>query len=230
MVYRHGYNVIGPTMKSLRLLPRLCAALATAWVAGCNPPQPLNFSVQNVTASTTGIDADLKDVTVTPGAPNERTGSLPPAVANLTPTWKEATVEALARAAIFDDDSLRHVNLEVKVLKFDAPGLGFTFPTYTDARYTLVDRKTGDVLFSQIISGEGTTPMDYAFVGAIRARESINRSAQNNIGNFVEALEHSTLAKPRNAVPTSASSPPRYRSPGETRVSETDAKQGSASF
>ena len=168
-------------------------------VAACNPPQPLNFSVQNVQSSQTVIDADLRNITVTPAAPNERTGELPPAVAALTNTWKEATQEALGRAAVFNDSSPRHVNLEVKILKFDAPGVGITFPTDTDARYTLVDRSSGAPVFSKVISAEGTTPGDFAFVGAIRARESINRSAQNNIAAFIRELEASPSARLRTS-------------------------------
>jgi len=172
-------------------------------LAACNPPQPLNFSVQNVQASPVRLDADLRTITVTPAAPNERTGDLPPAVAGLTNTWKEATQEALSRAALFNDDSRRHVNLEVKLLKFAVPGMGVTFPTDTDASYTLVDRQDGAVLFRRIISAQGTTPMDFAFVGAIRARESINRSAQNNIALFLKALESSPIAAPRGSKPIS---------------------------
>ncbi len=143
------------------------------------------------------MDADLREVTVTPAAPTERTGALPPGVASVTNTWKEATQEALDRAAIFNDDSRRRVNLEVKILKFDAPPVGVTFPTFTDARYTLIDRASGEVIFSHIVSAEGSTPMDFAFLGAIRARESINRAAQNNIAAFVTALEASPIAMAR---------------------------------
>jgi hypothetical protein len=171
--------------------------------AACSPPQPLNFSVLNVQPSPTALDEDLRAVTVTPAAPNERTGELPPEVADVTNTWKEATQEALARAAIFRDDSHNHVNLEVKILKFDAPGAGITFPTDTDAKYTLIDRASGKVVFTQIISAQGTTPMGFAFIGAIRARESINRSAQNNIAAFIKALENAPSATSPTPAPTS---------------------------
>ena len=181
----------------LTFLLRITTLVCAGPLAACNPPQPLNFSVQNVQASPVSLDADLRVITVTPGAPNERTGDLPPAVAALTNTWKEATQEALARAAIFNDESRQHVNLEVKVLKFYTPPMGITFPTDTDASYTLVDRRTGSVIFTQVISAQGTTPMDFAFVGAIRARESINRSVQKNISAFIDALEHSPVTKSR---------------------------------
>ena len=178
-------------------LNRLFALACVGSLIACNPPQPLNFSVQNVQASPVSLDADLRGITVTPAAPNERTGDLPPAVAVLTNTWKEATQEALARAAIFSDEGRQRVNLEVKILKFYAPGMGITFPTDTDASYTLIDRRTGAVVFTQTISAQGTTPMDFAFIGAIRAQESINRSVQKNIAAFIDALEHSPIAKSR---------------------------------
>lgn len=192
-------------------MPRICPALchrtlpvlALTLLAACNPPQPLNFSVQNVRPSPVALDADLRAVTVTPAAPNERTGDLPPAVAALTNTWKEATQEALTRTAVFNDESRHHVGLEVKILKLAVPSMGVTFPTDTDARYTLIDRGTGAVIFSQVISAQGTTPGDFAFVGAIRARESINRSVQNNIAAFIDALEHSPLAVARIQQTTS---------------------------
>ena len=178
---------------------RYLVLAATLTVVACSPPQPLNFSVQGVQPSPTIIDADLRAITVSPAAPDERTGSLPPAVANLTSTWKEATEEALGRAAVFNDSSTRHVNLEVKILKFDAPSAGITFPTDTDARYTIVDRSNGGAVFSKVVSAQGTTPGDFAFVGAIRARESINRSAQNNIAAFIRELEASPTAKLRTS-------------------------------
>ena len=191
------------SMSNIRAVGRACAILLTGLVAACNPPQPLNFSVQNVSPSPTRVDADLRTITVTPAAPNERTGNLPPAVAMITNVWKEATQEALSRAALFNDDSRRHVNLEVKILKFDSPSMGITFPTDTDASYTLVDRQSGAVLFRKVISAQGTTPMDFAFVGAIRARESQNRSAQNNIETFLKALGADQVAAPRSAMPIS---------------------------
>ena len=36
--------------------------------------------------------------------------------------------------------------------------------------------------------------MDFSLIGAIRGRKSINRSAQNNIAAFINALEHSSGA------------------------------------
>jgi hypothetical protein len=152
-----------------------------------------------VQASPVVVNADLRGITVTPAAPNERVGALPPAVASITNTWKEATEEALARTAVFNDDSGRHVNLEIKILKLEAPPVGITFPTDTAASYTIVDRSSGVIVFSQVISTQGTTPMDFALIGVIRARESINRSVQNNIAGFIDALEHSSLTGPRGA-------------------------------
>ena len=174
---------------------RLLAVLAMiAPLAACTPPEPLDFSVQNVQPSPVRVDADLRAVTVTPAAPNERTGDLPPGVTGVTNIWKEATQEALARPANFNDDRSRHDNLEVKILKLSVPRSGLTFPTDTEARYTLVDRQSGSIIFSQVIAAQGTTPRDFALLGVIRRRESVNRSAQNNIAAFIEALQRSAVA------------------------------------
>ena len=101
--YRIG-TILTYMLKSISrppLVNGLVGFVAVALLAACSPPQPLNFSVQNVAVSPVGLDQDLGLVTVTPAAPDERTGDLPPAVADLTNTWKEATVEALTPSCHF---------------------------------------------------------------------------------------------------------------------------------
>ncbi len=48
-------------------------------------------------------------------------------------------------------------------------------------------------------------PAGYAFAGVIRARESINRSTQNNIALFLQALETVDVSKPM--FPSSQATP-----------------------
>jgi len=98
--------------------------------------------------------------------------------------------------AIFQDDASRKVNVSVKILKLEVPGAGFSMTTTTAARYEIMDRKTGDLIFSQDVSSSGVTPADYAFMGVARARESINRAVQNNITQFLQALETVDVNKP----------------------------------
>lgn len=84
----------------------------------------------------------------------------------------------------------------------DIPDFGAEMATESAARYELTDRKTGDLFYAQDIGSKGVVPWDYAFVGLIRARESINRSVQNNISQFLQALESIDITKPM--FPTSA--------------------------
>jgi hypothetical protein len=103
--------------------------------------------------------------------------------------WERAVVEALNKTSVFDDDSARKVNLFVKIQELDPPAGGFTMVTDTTAKYLLVNRKTGETLMEETISTKGIVPPGYAFVGVVRAKESINRAVQNNIQNFLQLLE-----------------------------------------
>ncbi len=68
--------------------------------------------------------------------------------------------------------------------------------TKSAARYEIIDRANGDIIFTQDINSEGVVPFDYAFIGMIRARESLNRSVQQNIAQFLQALETVDVSKP----------------------------------
>lgn len=158
---------------------------------------PLNFSVPNVGVSETRLDAELKSITVTLARPDEKTGQLPAEAQHEVPQmWQTALVEALNRMAIFNDNSTRKLSLSVKVLKIDVPEFGAGMTTETAARYEIIDRETGGIVYTQDISSNGVVPFDYAFVGAIRARESVSRSVQNNISQFLQALETVDLDRP----------------------------------
>ena len=110
--------------------------------------------------------------------------------------WNTALTESLNRMAIFQDDSTMKVNLSVKLLKLIVPSGGLSATTEAAARYEIMDRKTGDIIFTQDISSSGTTPSDYAFEWRARARESVNRAIQNNITQFLQALETVDVNKP----------------------------------
>jgi hypothetical protein len=110
--------------------------------------------------------------------------------------WQTALIEALNKMTIFQDDATKKVNVSVKILKLNPPGAGASMTTETAARYEITDRKTGDIIFTQDIASSGTTPFDHAFLGVTRARESINRAVQNNISQFLQALETVDVQKP----------------------------------
>ncbi|HBM7349398.1 TPA: UDP-N-acetylglucosamine acyltransferase [Klebsiella oxytoca] len=98
--------------------------------------------------------------------------------------------------AIFKDNSANTVSLNVKVLAIDIPSFGMAMTTKAVARYEVINRSNGDIIYTQDIESTGTVPASYAFVGVVRARESINRAVQNNITQFLQALESIELSRP----------------------------------
>ena len=173
------------------------AAITVFILTGCGSIPPLNFSVPNVGVSQKRIDAEMKSMTVTIARPDEKTGELPVGMEQMIPQlWQTALTEALNKMTIFQDDATKKVNVSVKILKLNTPGAGASMTTETAARYEISDRKTGDIIFTQDITSSGTTPLDYAFLGVARARESINRAVQNNITQFLQALETVDVQKP----------------------------------
>lgn len=186
------------------------AAIAAVVLSGCGTLPPLNFSVPNVGMTTHKVDAEMKSLTVTVARPDEKTGNLDLQYASIDVNgqgrgagdqmvpqmWQTALTEALNRMVIFQDDATKKINLSVKILKLDVPSAGVSFTTNTTARYEIMDRKTGDLIFSQDIASSGTTPADFAFLGLARMRESINRAVQNNITQFLQSLETVDVQKP----------------------------------
>ncbi len=157
---------------------------------GCaTPVVPINFSVPNVGLSKKKIDAEVKSLTVTVAPANEATGTQNINTAMVTPLWTSAMNEAFNKMAIFQDDAPMKVNVSVKILSFDPPSVGFSMTTKTSARYEIVDRKSGDIIHTQDVSSSHTTPADFAFNARIRINDSINHAVQDNIIQFLQALE-----------------------------------------
>lgn len=74
--------------------------------------------------------------------------------------------------------------------------MGASMTTTTAARYEIIDRKSGDIVYAQDIESSGTTPFDYSLLGIARIRESINRAVQNNITQFLQGLSTVDANKP----------------------------------
>lgn len=180
-------------MKRIKLYLFLVLTMA---LTGCQSVPPLNFSVPNVGVSHKKIDAELKAITVSLARPDEQKGEIQAGMEGIPPLWKSSLEESLNRMAIFQDDAAKKVSLSVKILAINIPSSGFSFTTKTIARYEIIDRKNGDVTYTQDVSAIGTVPAGYAFLGLTRARESINRSVQNNITQFLQALETIDASKP----------------------------------
>jgi hypothetical protein len=177
------------------------------FVSACGSVPPINFSVPNVGPSATKIHAEVKVITVTLARADEQTGPMPANAAPLAPYWKEALEEALDKMAIFQDDAPKKLSLSVKVLKIDLPSAGISMTTDTAAHYELIDRADGSVIYATDINASGTTPGDFAFQGLARARESLNRSVQNNILQFLQALQTTNINQPMLPAPSPAKQP-----------------------
>lgn len=64
------------------------------------------------------------------------------------------------------------------------------------AKYEIINRNDGSIIYTQDISSKGEVPFDHSLIGMTRARESINRAAQNNIKQFLQAIELVDVNKP----------------------------------
>ena len=157
---------------------------------------PVNFSAPNIGVSSTKLDAELKSLTVSVARPDEATGEIDPGIGVHTGLWKTSLEEAFNRMAIFKDDSPRKVSLAVKILKLGVPRFGAGMTTHASARYEIIDRSDGSIIFTTDISTTGDVPFDYAFAARVRLLESINRSVQNNIIQFLQVLETVDMDKP----------------------------------
>ncbi|MEB2870329.1 UDP-N-acetylglucosamine acyltransferase [Pseudomonas rhizosphaerae] len=167
----------------------LLAVLLATLLTGCVSAPPLNFSVQGVEPSKRKLDADLRAVSVSYAVPSEQTGNVPSDGEGVPLLWERALSEAVNKSSVFDDESAKKVNLFVKIRELDPPAGGFTMVTDTSASYLLVNRKTGETILEETITTQGSVPPGYAFVGVVRAKESINRAVQNNIREFLSRLE-----------------------------------------
>ena len=170
--------------------------------SGCTKRLPVNFSAPNIGVSSTKLDAELKSLTVSVSRPDEATGEIDPGIAVHTGLWKTALEEAFNRMAIFKDDSPRKVSLAVKILKLGVPRFGAGMTTHASARYEIIDRSDGSIIFTTDIStsGEGPTNLDpfcdFSCAMGSGVVGGINRSVQKNIIQFLQVLETVDMDKP----------------------------------
>ena len=169
---------------------------------GCVSLPPVNFSAPNIGVSSTKLDAELKSLTVSIARPDEGSGEIDPGIGVHTGSWKTALEEAFNKMAIFKDDSPRKVTLAVKILKFDTPSFGAGMTTHTSARYEIIDRSDGSIIFTTDISTSGEGPFkfdplcDMGCAMGSRVVDRLNRSVQKNIIQFLQALETVDMDKP----------------------------------
>ena len=155
-------------------------------IAGCTTMPPADFGLKEVQIAENRQDAemvnlDVSYVPVSRGVKIETNHLVPPA-------WETALSDAIYRSLLFEDVSENKVSISVRISHFDLPAAGFEMVSDCAAIYEIMDRATGEVVFTQEISSQGRTPIDFAFAGIIRVQESINRCARENISSFIEMV------------------------------------------
>ena len=187
------------------------AVLAAAALGGCTQnTRPLNFSLPDVSPAQVRQNAELKTVSMSTAVPGEAAGKIAALTDITVPAWKVALEDAIDRSAIFLDDSPRKLSLVVKITQFDAPTVGFDKNTTATARYEVIDRATRATLFISDVTSTGHVPAGFAFAGAERSWESINRAIRSNIQQFLQQLGSADLSKPvfpPGAAPPAAAKP-----------------------
>ena len=88
-----------------------------------------------------------------------------------------------------NDDARTKVTVQVKLLKFNAPAFGFDMETESIAKYQIVARNTGKVIYETEVTATGVAGLNENFPGATRWKKPVNRSGQNNIKAFISRLE-----------------------------------------
>jgi len=174
--------------------------------SACTKRLPVNFLAPNIGVSSTKLDAELKSLTVSIASPDEATGEIRPfsfvrpygefqpyPVSLYAGLWKTALEEAFNRMVIFKDDSPKKVSLAVKILKFNNRPLFWI--AHTSARYEIIDRSDGSIIFTTDISTSEEGPIkidplcDFGCAMGSRVVDGLNRSVQKNIIQFLQVLE-----------------------------------------
>ena len=175
--------------------------------SGCQTLPPVDFGVGAVGVSRNKIDAELKNTSVQIAPKNnqkgeidiqmlESAGTQASSGQGIVAAWQNSLQDALARMAIFNDLSNRKLSLSVVVLKLDIPSMGISFETETIAKYELIDRATGDIVYTSNVVSKGSVAASEAFLGVIRARVAASNSVRENIKQFLRELETVDLSKP----------------------------------
>lgn len=193
---------------SMKFAPRLLAiGFAISLSACATQLPPVDFGVGAVGTSHHKINAELKTVTVQVAPKNtqkgkvaiqllESAGTQMSSGQGIVSAWQNSLQDAMARNAIFNDSSTTKLSLSVTVLKLDVPSFGAEFETETIARYELINRSNGDIVFSSDVASKGSCAMSEAFMGLIRARTAACNSVRENIKQFLRELETVNLSKP----------------------------------
>ena len=165
------------------------------FLASCTTVPPLDFIVEDVGIIDNRKDADLLSIT-TGYAPKSKQKKMECNNYEVPRIFKEGLQDAINRSLAFKDGAETKVNLSVRIITCDLPAFGAAMKSTFGAIYEIVDRENGDLIFSEILISEGVVPANYAFAGAVRAQESVNRAVRNNIADFINTLNDADIKNP----------------------------------
>ncbi|WNH53854.1 hypothetical protein [Stenotrophomonas oahuensis] len=171
-------------MKNL-VAPLLCLLLA-----GCvSTPTQVNLVPTGITRTVRPpMDMQVKLVSVIIADPATQTGKVM-LDATFPPVWRDAIQTSLDQAGLFSDDGSRNVTVYAKIRRFEFNPTGFSNTVDVDAVYSVVDRKSGDVVFEKEIVTSATNSASKTFNAQVRVINLWNQATQENIAKFVQALE-----------------------------------------
>jgi hypothetical protein len=180
-------------MKRLFLIAGLVGLLGA-----CAPEiPPLNFGVPDVGPTATKIDAEVKTITVTIAGDNQKTGRIVPIADYASPIWRDSLEDAFNRMAIFKDEAQRKISVSVVIMQLDVPATGIDMDSTVTAKYELIDRATGGIIYTQNFTTKGQTKLEWGLQPPIaRSRDSLNHAVQANITQFLQALQTVDITKP----------------------------------
>ena len=166
---------------------------AAVLLAACTPPEPLDFSLNQVPVSNGKIPCKLQSITVNvenqPDYGDGQYGTRPTALVQFKDPMKSALEDGLDRSASFDYKSSGTCSVDAKILGMKYEGAGITFPTNIYIEYQIMSLDSGSPVFSTIVSGYGQTDFGYNFIGVIRARHSMVVSGEDAVRNMISATE-----------------------------------------
>jgi len=147
---------------------------------GCTYPAS-SYSIVGLSAASQKIDADLRSVNVfmDKGADSD----LPEPLYE----WQSALHDAINRSMVFNDDSSRKVDISVYIAKLKKLS-GVSTVTSIEARYDIIECKSGRILFSKSFSSSGIVTFGEASNGNYRIQESVCRAVKSNISQFLNRL------------------------------------------
>ena len=174
-------------------------------LTGCATPPPIEFTPERLPKVSERINADIRSISVRTAPQPEQVGDgvnwyrveflvgnplFPTSTGTgipITKQWESALNTAINENLIFTDNPDNNVSLFVDIKQIELSGIA-TAKTDVMAQYRLMNRATGDDLYTKDILSIGSASTGESFGGVVRGRIALVRSIKNNINKFLESL------------------------------------------